>query len=294
MKQIVVLSGKGGTGKTTVSAALAHLASQSHPVVLADTDVGAANLELLLDARKRETVRFVSGKEASIDPALCSGCGRCAEVCRFGAVFARDGLYAIDPIRCEGCASCFYQCPSEAIVLTDREAGLWFRSDSRYGTLFHAHLYAGQENSGKLVSTVKQQAVAWAAENPCDYVIVDGPPGIGCPVISACAGADLALMVTEPTVSGAHDLGRVLATAAHFGVPAAILINKCDINERRSQEISEFAAERHVPVLERIPYDLVMTQAAIHGLPVTEFAGGVVTRLLTRAWEALRDLVETR
>ncbi len=294
MKQIVVLSGKGGTGKTTLSASLAHLASQSNSLVLADADVDAANLELLLDAHKIETNRFVSGVEASIDADLCIGCGRCQEVCRYGAVQARDDVYAIDPISCEGCASCFYQCPADAISLTDREAGLWFRSDSRYGILFHAHLYAGQENSGKLVSTVKQSAVKWANDVTCDYVLVDGPPGIGCPVISAVAGSDLALLVTEPTVSGAHDLERVLATADHFGVAAAIIINKCDINERRAQEISDFAKGRGVPVLAQIPYDPAFTQAALRGLPITEVSDGVITQRIHHAWDALSDLVRSR
>jgi MinD superfamily P-loop ATPase len=225
LKQLVVLSGKGGTGKTTVVAALAHLASEKMPLVLADADVDAANLELVLDPIQQEVHDFRSGKLAVIDPVACTACGRCAEVCRFEAVVAGD-VYEVDPLACEGCAACFYQCPVEAIAMQEQHAGRWFRSETRFGPLFHAHLFAGRENSGKLVTTVKQQANVHALDTKAALLLIDGPPGIGCPVIAASVGTDLALLVVEPTVSGAHGLERVLATTEHFRVPAMVAINK--------------------------------------------------------------------
>jgi MinD superfamily P-loop ATPase len=208
MKQLVILSGKGGTGKTTVAAALAHLASEETTVVMADADVDAANLELLLSPQVQETHDFAGGKLAIIDPDLCIACDICAEVCRFEAIIPGDDTYRVDDIGCEGCASCFYQCPTEAIRMEEHRDGQWFRSDTRLGPLFHAHLFAARENSGKLVTLVKQKARLLALDEGRELLIVDGPPGIGCPVIAASTGADLALLVVEPTISGIHDLER--------------------------------------------------------------------------------------
>ena len=182
-KQSVIPNGKGGTGKTTATAALAHLASRECAIVLVDADVDAANLELVLDPSRRETQDFTGGKVAGIDPAKCTACGTCAEVCRFGAVIPGDQAYAVDAIACEGCAACYYQCPEEAIHLEEQRAGQWFRSDTRFGPLFHAHLFAGQENSGKLVTLVKQRARLLALDTAADLLLVDGPPGIGCPAM---------------------------------------------------------------------------------------------------------------
>ena len=284
MKQLVILSGKGGTGKTTVAAALAHLASQVASIVLADADVDAANLELVLAPERQEEHDFVSGKLAIIDAQRCTACGICAEVCRFEAPSLNGQVYGIDPIACEGCASCFYQCPEQAIEMEDQLAGQWYRSATRYGPLFHAHLFAAQENSGKLVTRVKQEAQLLAIDTGADLVIVDGPPGIGCPVIAACAGADLVLLVAEPTVSGIHDLERVLGTTNHFGVPAVVCVNKADINARRTSEIKAFCEEQGVPVVGHISYDTVVTEAMVHGQPVTEYAHGTVVRELRRLW----------
>ncbi|MBC7223603.1 MAG: ATP-binding protein, partial [Anaerolineae bacterium] len=224
MKQLVILSGKGGTGKTTVAAALGHLASQELSLVLADADVDAANLELVLSPRKLEEHAFMGGQLATIDPQACTACGACADACRFDAVLPGEEAYRIDASACEGCAACFYQCPTGAIRMEEQQAGLWFRSETRFGPLFHAHLFAGQENSGKLVTLVKQQARLLALDEGRDLVLVDGPPGIGCPVIASLAGADLALLVVEPTVAGVHDLERALGTARHFGVPALVCL----------------------------------------------------------------------
>jgi MinD superfamily P-loop ATPase len=288
LKQLVILSGKGGTGKTTVAAALAHLASEEMPIVLADADVDAANLELVLDPTKLEEHDFTGGQVAIIDPNVCTACGTCAEVCRFEAVIPGDDAYRVDDIACEGCASCFYQCPAEAIRMEEQVAGRWFRSDTRFGPLFHAHLFAAQENSGKLVTLVKQQGRLRALDEGRELLIVDGPPGIGCPVISASAGADLALLVVEPTVSGVHDLERILATTDHFGVPALVCVNKVDVNLKRAAEIEAFCADRGIEVVGHIPFDTVVTEAMVQGQPVTAYADGRVSLALRKVWERLK------
>ena len=289
MKQLVILSGKGGTGKTTVAAALAHLASQETNVVLADADVDASNLELVLSPEKVHQEDFMGGQVAVIEPDACIACGVCEEVCRFEAIVPGDQAYRVEPISCEGCASCMYQCPEDAIRLEKRRAGLWFRSRTRFGPLFHAHLFAGQENSGQLVTLVKQQGRLLAIDTGAELLIVDGPPGIGCPVISASAGADMALLVAEPTVSGVHDLERVLATTDHFGVPALVCVNKADINPTRTEEVASFCAERGIELVGRIPFDTVVTKAMVEGQPVTAFEDGDVSRSLRELWARIRE-----
>ena len=301
MKQLVILSGKGGTGKTSVAAALAHLASKEIPIVLADADVDAANLELILDPTRLEEHLFESGLLAVIDQDRCSLCGRCAEVCRYDAVIreaagTEDEAYRVDPLACEGCASCVTQCPESAIHSEEQQAGLWFRSDTRFGPLFHAHLFAAQENSGKLVTLVKQHGRLLALDEDRKVLIVDGPPGIGCPVISACSGADLALLVVEPTVSGIHDLERVLGTVNHFGVPALVCINKADLNPVHSAAIEAFCTSQGIDVVGKVPFDTVITEAMVAGLPVTVHQpdGAVSTelaRVWQRVWQRLADSV---
>ncbi|RLC93648.1 MAG: (4Fe-4S)-binding protein [Chloroflexi bacterium] len=288
MKQLVILSGKGGTGKTTVAASLAHLASQELSIVLADADVDAANLELVLDPTKQEEHDFMGGQIAIIDPEKCTACGICADVCRFDAVIPGDETYRIDALACEGCAACFYQCPEEAIRMEEQHAGKWFRSDTRFGPLFHAHLFAGQENSGKLVTLVKQQGRLLAMDTDGELLLVDGPPGIGCPVISASAGADMALHVVEPTVSGVHDLERILGTTDHFGVPSLVAINKADLNVARADEIAAFCAERGVEVAGRIPYDTIVTEAMVQGRPVTDYTDGPVAEAVRQVWKGIK------
>ena len=291
MKQLVILSGKGGTGKTTVAAALAYLASQEISIVLADADVDAANLELVLNPTKQEEHGFMGGQLAVIDPGKCTACGICAGVCRFEAVVPGDEAYQVDSTGCEGCASCFYQCPEEAIRMEEQQAGLWFRSDTCFGPLFHAHLFAGQENSGKLVTLVKQQARLRGLDTGAALLVVDGPPGIGCPVISASTGMDLALHVVEPTVSGVHDLERIMGTTDHFGVPSLVAINKADLNPTRCKEIAAFCARQGVEVVGRIPYDTVVTKAMVQGRSVTEYTEGPVTEALKETWSRVRDVI---
>ncbi len=294
MKQLVILSGKGGTGKTTVAAALAHLASREIAIVLADADVDAANLELVLDPRLQEKQDFYGGQLAAIDPELCTGCGICAQVCRFDAVrepsaHPASHHFAVDPLACEGCAACATQCPVEAITMHEQRAGQWFRSETRFGPLFHAHLFAGQENSGKLVTLVKQQARRLALDSQAGLLLVDGPPGIGCPVISASAGADLALHVVEPTVSGVHDLQRAMATTDHFGVPALVAVNKADLNSARTAQVAAFCAERGVELVGQIPYDTVVIEAMVQGQPVTEYSDRPISAALEQIWQRVKN-----
>jgi MinD superfamily P-loop ATPase len=291
MKQLVILSGKGGTGKTSLAAAFAHLAHES-PVplkaVLADADVDAANLELVLRPERLEIHDFTGGSLAIIDPLLCQGCGTCEQVCRYEAVLPGPYAYRIDPIACEGCAACVYQCLEEAVHMEAQVVGQWYRSESRYGPLFHAELRPARENSGKLVTLVKQQARLLALDEGYQAVIVDGPPGIGCPVISAASGADLALIVAEPTAAGIHDMERVLQTTAHFRVPALVCINKADIYPGGAAQIEAYCRERGIEIVGRIPFDMSVTDAMVHGEPVTAWRPETsASRALTDIWQVI-------
>jgi MinD superfamily P-loop ATPase len=279
IQQLVILSGKGGTGKTSLAAAFAHLAytgPSAVSAVLADADVDAPNLELVLRPERRAIHDFECRAVAVVNPQLCQGCGTCEAVCRFEAILPppnRNGefAYAVDPIACDGCAACVYQCPEGAIQMEPQMAGRWYHSESRYGQLFHADLYPAQENSGKLVTLVKQHARLHALDHACPLVIVDGPPGVGCPVISAAAGASLALVVTEPTVAGVADLKRILLTTAHFRLPTLVVINKADIYPQGAAEIKAVCEEQNVELVGQIPFDPLVTEAMLNGEPVTAY-----------------------
>ena len=284
MKEIIVLSGKGGTGKTSVVGALAALAERK---VLADCDVDAADLHLLLSPLERERNEFWSGQVACIDPDRCNECGLCEELCRFHAI--KD--FRVDEVSCEGCGLCCHVCPTEAITMSENMAGYWFISDTRYGPLVHARLGIAQENSGKLVAVVRQQARKVAEEQALDYIISDGPPGTGCPVISSLSGAALALLVTEPTLSGMHDLERVLAVCRHFGVPAAVCINKHDLNEENSRQIESQCVSQGVTVVGKVPFDNVVTESIVHGVPIVEYTNGSISREMERTWNTLRAML---
>lgn len=291
-KQLVVLSGKGGAGKTSVTAALAHLASQEMAMSLADADVDAANLELVLGPEREATHDFASGLLAHVDAATCIACGECATACRFDAIHpssATEGAaYEVDPVACEGCAACHYRCPVDAIEMTEPVVGQWFLSRTPYGPLYHAHLFAGGENSGKLVTLVKQQARLRALDDALPLVLVDGPPGIGCPVISALSGATLALLVVEPTPAGAHDLARVLELTRHFEVPALALLNKADLSAERAAEIEAFCTRQQTPIVGRLPYDPIVTEAMVNGQAVTAYTDAPVTQALHAAWAEIK------
>jgi MinD superfamily P-loop ATPase len=307
MKQLVILSGKGGTGKTSVAAAFAHLAAQSGlagKVVLADADVDAANLELVLQPNLREEQDFKGGKVAVIDPETCAACGDCQAVCRFDAIHPHPqplsqgerGEYWVDPIACDGCAACVYQCPTQSISMRERIAGKFYFSESRYGPLYHARLFPGQENSGKLVTLVKQRARLQALNEGRELVIVDGPPGIGCPVIAAVSGANLALIVAEPTVAGVHDMRRVLQTVQHFGVRAMVVINKADVYPAGTEEIESFCRENGIETVGRIPFDLTVASAMVAGEAVTAYRPeAAVSVAIRQVWErVLSSLLEDK
>jgi len=286
MKEIVVLSGKGGTGKTSIVGAFAAIAQSK---VLADCDVDAADLHLLLSPETKEENEFWSGQVAFIDEESCTECGLCQEVCHFDAI--ED--FKVDPVSCEGCSFCYHVCPAEAITMKEQLAGHWFISDTRYGPLAHAKLGIAQENSGKLVAVVRQQAKAIAQQQGLDYIIADGPPGIGCPVISSLSGANLALLVTEPTLSGIHDLERVLGVCHHFGIPALVCINKYDINEDNARQIESYCLSQGVEVVSKIPFDTIVIEALVQGLPIVEYSQGKISQEIETLWQAVVRALNT-
>jgi MinD superfamily P-loop ATPase len=285
MKELVVLSGKGGTGKTSIVASFAALAESK---VLADCDVDAADLHLVLQPTMRVNHEFWSGQVAGIDGDKCTQCELCQDLCRFGAI--KD--FRVDPVSCEGCGFCFHICPAEAIIMKENMSGHWFISDTEYGPLVHARLGIAQENSGKLVALVRQQARGIAESDRLDYIISDGPPGIGCPVISSLSGVDLALLVTEPTQSGIHDLERVLDVCRHFGIPALVCVNKYDINEDNTRKIEDYCLGQGLEVVAKIPFDNVVTEAIVKGVPVTEYAQGGVTREIESLWHCISQALK--
>jgi len=272
MKEIVIISGKGGTGKTSVTASFAVLADRP---VIADCDVDAADLHLVLSPQTCERHDFWSGHEAVIRQKDCTGCGACLAHCRFRAVImhgesAGEAKFSIDPVACEGCGVCIRFCPADAIDFPERLCGEWMISETRCGPMVHARLGIAAENSGKLVSTVRREARRIAGEEHRPLIIVDGPPGIGCPVIASVTGADLVLVVTEPTVSGEHDLERVLSLTRHFKIPTAVCLNKWDLNPEMTKRIEGKACQAGAMNIGRIRYDRSVTLAQMQERAVVE------------------------
>ena len=259
MKELVVISGKGGTGKTSLMAAFASLAENK---ALCDADVDAADLHLLTDPRVRDRHDFQGGSTAIIDRDRCTECGLCADLCKWNAI---SETFEVDPIECEGCGVCVYFCPEKAIDFPVKTCGEWFISDTRFGPMVHARLGIAEENSGKLVTRVRQETTKLAEMKKLDLVITDGPPGVGCPVIASIGGASAVVIVAEPSVSGLHDMERVAQLAAHFRVPAMLCVNKFDLNMDQTQAIEAIANEQGIAVLDRIPFDPSMTHAMVRG-----------------------------
>jgi len=286
MKQLVIISGKGGTGKTVITASLAALAQNK---VMADCDVDAADLHLLLHPEIKERHNFSSGKTAVIDKKFCDRCGKCIAVCRFEAI--TDG-FKIDPISCEGCGVCFYVCPKKAIRMEDNRSGEWFISETGYGPMVHARLGIAEENSGKLVTLVRQKARLIAEEDNYDWVIVDGAPGIGCPVIASIAGATTVLVVTEPTMPGLHDLDRVVKLTQHFGMPTLVCINKYDLNTKMAEKITQYCQQNECKLIGKIPFDPVVVESLVSKKPIVEYSNGEVSAAIKKVWKECRGEIK--
>jgi MinD superfamily P-loop ATPase len=279
MKQITVLSGKGGTGKTTFVASFAALTKKT---VLTDCDVDAPDLHLLLNPQILQKQEFVGSKVAVIDKEKCIQCRKCEELCRFNAI----AELSVDPVLCEGCGLCAYICPVEAVKLKERISGYAFISKTKYGPMSHARLNPGEENSGKLVTLVRRNAKQVAETENCELILNDGPPGIGCPVIASLGGVDTGLIVVEPTLSGIHDMERALSLLNHFGISSLVCINKYDINEENTDRIAEYCGSKGVEVVGRIPFDVIVTEAMVAGKTVVEYSpDSRVSQEIEKVWE---------
>ncbi|MEA3466018.1 MAG: ATP-binding protein [Thermodesulfobacteriota bacterium] len=288
MKEIVIISGKGGTGKTSITAAFAALSTQA---VFADCDVDAADMHLLLAPLSQQSYPFISGNIARIDAQNCTGCDTCNSLCRFDAV--RPGSpYTIIPSSCEGCGVCVHFCPEKTIEFPPQRCGQWYQSETRFGSMVHAALDIGAENSGKLVSLVRQEARNLAEKHQRELILIDGPPGIGCPVIAATTGANAVLVITEPTCSGKHDLLRVLELTNHFDIPAYICVNKWDINPDMTEEIKTAAQEKGATFVGTIPYDEQITTAQIEGKTIVEWGDTIAANAIKKIWNSFCEQLD--
>ena len=287
MKELVVISGKGGTGKTSLMAAFASLAENN---VLCDADVDAADLHLLMNPDIKERHDFKGGGTAIIDRDRCIECGLCRDLCRWNAI---SEAFIVDPIECEGCGVCVDFCPETAIDFPVKTCGEWFISNTRFGPMVHARLGIAEENSGKLVTLVRQEAKKLAEKNKLDLLITDGPPGVGCPVIASVGGASAVLIVAEPTVSGLHDMERVAQLAAHFKVPVLVCVNKFDLNFDQTESIEKLAKENSITTVGRVPFDPVFTESMVQGQTVLEYVGNSKIRSsISEIWRNIRTQLE--
>ena len=286
MKEVVIVSGKGGAGKTTVTASLAFLARDK---VLADCDVDAADLHILVDPKTKHQEDFRGGVRAFIDSDKCSLCGECRSACRFDAITEN---FVVNPFACEGCGVCHHVCPEGAAMLEECLNGRWFISETRFGPMVHAALLPGEENSGKLVALVRNQARVLAKDRGFDMILCDGAPGIGCPVISSVTGASHALIVTEPTLSGLHDMKRVVELVNGFGIPISVAINKYDINADLARDVEQYCNSADIPVFGKIPYDESVVKAMVRRSTVMENGGGPVAEAISALWWELRRAMD--
>jgi MinD superfamily P-loop ATPase len=285
MKQLTVISGKGGTGKTSITAAFASLAKNA---VFADCDVDAADLHLIFKPEIKKTMGFHGLEIASIDKNKCIDCKKCFKSCAFDAITEDISLIKE---ACEGCGVCAYVCPVDAINMIERDSGYAYISESRFGHLAHAALKTAEEASGKLVTVVRENAKNLAEEKEKDLVIIDGPPGIGCPVIASLTGVDLVMVVTEPTLSAIHDLERVLNVAHHFGIPAVVCINKYDINLDNTNKIEQYCKVNDIDVVGKLPYDITITRAMIHQKNIIEFSDGTLSHEIKDMWHKIQRML---
>lgn len=290
MKEIVVISGKGGTGKTSITASFAYLGGKD--LVVADCDVDAADMHLLLQPDFAKSEDFYSGEIAEIDQDKCTKCGKCADICRFNAIPVNNDQYVVQPLDCEGCGYCARVCPEDAITNESQNVGNWYISNTKAGnTMVHARLGIGADNSGKLVAKVKNEAKQIAKENNKNYIIIDGSPGIGCPVISSLSGAGFVVLVTEPTVAGLHDLKRVYKLVKKFNIKAGCIINKSDLNLQVSNEIEDFLKEENIIHISSLPYDETFTAAMTLGQTIVEYGESNLKEIIEESWEKVIQIV---
>ncbi len=290
MKEIVIISGKGGTGKTSITASFAVLGGKD--VVVADCDVDAADMHLLLKPDFKFSEEFYSGEIASIAQSNCTGCGKCFEVCRFDAISFLNSHYNIHPLSCEGCGYCSLVCPTSAIINKKRLSGKWFVSTIKTGSkMTHARLDIGADNSGKLVAKVKNEAKKIASEEAKPFILIDGSPGIGCPVVSSLSGANFVILVVEPSVSGVHDLKRVYQVVKNFNIKAGCIINKADLNSEKQQEIKDFLIEENIVHLADLPYDESFTKAMVNGMTIVEYDQGEINKILSQSWKKIKTVL---
>ena len=290
MREILVISGKGGTGKTSITASFAHIAGSK---ILCDLDVDTPDLHLLLQPTHEREVGFHAGNEARIDLANCVDCGICEAMCHYNAILRdSDGALKVDPIRCEGCKVCVTFCPEQTISFPEKHCGTWYVSSTRFGTMVHAQLFPGEENSGRLVALLKNEAKSLAKKNNIDLILSDGVPGVGCPVISSLSGAHFVVIVTEPTPSGRHDLERVAKLCKHFRLPAGIIINKADLNRDESTNIINYCRKNNHPLLAELPHDPQVTEAMVKGCAVTELGDSEIAEGIRSAWKKIVQLAK--